>query len=82
MTSLLCPISIEGESQTVDSDVVNVFVETWLSVHDDIRWFFLRDLRYVCWIVPQLYHLLAVCTDLSCKFINTILSLLTTLSPS
>ncbi|KAM5535579.1 hypothetical protein V8D89_010746 [Ganoderma adspersum] len=29
--------------RTLDPDVRDHFVNTWLSVHDDIRWFFLRD---------------------------------------
>ncbi|RDB30772.1 hypothetical protein Hypma_005736 [Hypsizygus marmoreus] len=46
---LLCPPSarMQGtktpESTTIDPDVLHQFHETWFSVHDDIRWFFLRE---------------------------------------
>ncbi|KAF8882345.1 ribosome biogenesis protein Noc4 [Mucidula mucida] len=35
---LSCPFSHEK-----DTDVLHLFHETWFSVHDDIRWFFLRE---------------------------------------
>ena len=57
---LLCPRSHRGtrekkrktdaedlEDRTLDPDVRDHFVKTWFSVHDDIRWFFLRDAAYV-----------------------------------
>ncbi|TBU28984.1 CBF-domain-containing protein [Dichomitus squalens] len=31
------------DDRTLDPEVRDHFVNTWLSVHDDIRWFFLRD---------------------------------------
>ncbi|KAF9448135.1 CBF-domain-containing protein [Macrolepiota fuliginosa MF-IS2] len=31
------------DDQLLDPDVANYFYETWLSVHDDIRWFFFRE---------------------------------------
>ncbi|KAG6899085.1 hypothetical protein C0993_001032 [Termitomyces sp. T159_Od127] len=44
---LLCPPSSRHrttpEDATIDADVLHQFNETWFSVHDDIRWFFLRD---------------------------------------
>ncbi|RDB30748.1 hypothetical protein Hypma_005743 [Hypsizygus marmoreus] len=46
---LLCPPSarMQGtktpESTTIDPEVLHQFHETWFSVHDDIRWFFLRE---------------------------------------
>ncbi|PPQ89234.1 hypothetical protein CVT25_001313 [Psilocybe cyanescens] len=46
---LLCPNSKRKSSSPkpdggmIDSDVLNLFYDTWFSVHDDIRWFFLRD---------------------------------------
>ncbi|KAG7442820.1 ribosome biogenesis protein Noc4 [Guyanagaster necrorhizus] len=44
---LLCPSSprkFSPASDThVDADVLQVFHDTWFSVHDDIRWFFLRE---------------------------------------
>ncbi|KAI9056634.1 ribosome biogenesis protein Noc4 [Trametes sanguinea] len=56
---LLCPPSPRGsrlkkrktdddeedalEARTLDHDVRDHFVSTWFSVHDDVRWFFLRD---------------------------------------
>ncbi|KAF9568669.1 CBF-domain-containing protein, partial [Agrocybe pediades] len=46
---LLCPGS-ERPSSTprpdgglIDTDVLNLFYDSWFSVHDDIRWFFLRE---------------------------------------
>ncbi|KAH9901675.1 ribosome biogenesis protein Noc4 [Cubamyces lactineus] len=33
----------EGTDHNLDTDVRDHFVNTWFSVHDDIRWFFLRD---------------------------------------
>ncbi|KAI0653215.1 ribosome biogenesis protein Noc4 [Cubamyces menziesii] len=33
----------ESDDHTLDPDVRDHFVNTWFSVHDDIRWFFLRD---------------------------------------
>ncbi|KAG7090557.1 hypothetical protein E1B28_009665 [Marasmius oreades] len=33
----------EREEGLVDLDVLDAFHDTWLSVHDDIRWFFLRE---------------------------------------
>ncbi|KAF8868202.1 CBF/Mak21 family-domain-containing protein [Infundibulicybe gibba] len=53
---LLCPPSTRGRKKTtpaaslpdgkIDVDVVHSFHETWFSVHDDIRWFFLREAAY------------------------------------
>ncbi|KAF5375700.1 hypothetical protein D9615_009364 [Tricholomella constricta] len=46
---LLCPPSPRlqekstSENSTIDPDVLHYFHETWFSVHDDIRWFFLRE---------------------------------------
>ncbi|EKM82438.1 hypothetical protein AGABI1DRAFT_68058 [Agaricus bisporus var. burnettii JB137-S8] len=45
---LTCPPSARSNSdttsdQSLDFDVGNVFYETWFSVHDDIRWYFLRE---------------------------------------
>ncbi|KAM6503710.1 CBF/Mak21 family domain containing protein [Amanita muscaria] len=45
---LLCPPSTRPAQQKVsdgviDPDVLLQFYETWFSVYDDIRWFFLRD---------------------------------------
>ncbi|KAJ8516405.1 hypothetical protein ONZ45_g6274 [Pleurotus djamor] len=45
---LLCPKSPRSQSRelkpnTLEDDVRDQFVDTWLSVHDDIRWFFLRE---------------------------------------
>ncbi|KAI0670714.1 CBF-domain-containing protein [Trametes maxima] len=31
------------DAHTLDADVRDHFIATWFSVHDDIRWFFLRD---------------------------------------
>ncbi|KAF9033161.1 ribosome biogenesis protein Noc4 [Panaeolus papilionaceus] len=45
---LLCPPS-QGKSSKkvndgrIDPDVLDLFYETWFNVHDDIRWFFLRE---------------------------------------
>ncbi|KAF9033399.1 CBF/Mak21 family-domain-containing protein [Panaeolus papilionaceus] len=45
---LLCPPSQRKSSKKVndgriDPDVLDLFYETWFSVHDNIRWFFLRE---------------------------------------
>ncbi|KAF8621393.1 hypothetical protein AX15_007846 [Amanita polypyramis BW_CC] len=44
---LLCPVSARNKQREsdglIDPDVLSHFHETWFSVHDDIRWFFLRD---------------------------------------
>ncbi|KAG6873375.1 hypothetical protein C0995_016484 [Termitomyces sp. Mi166 len=44
---LLCPPSprqrVTQEDTTLDTDVLRQFHETWFNIHDDIRWFFLRD---------------------------------------
>ncbi|KAI0637313.1 ribosome biogenesis protein Noc4 [Trametes polyzona] len=46
---LLCPPSPRDEEDSADSDrtletdVRDHFINTWFSIHDDIRWFFLRD---------------------------------------
>ncbi|KAG6841074.1 hypothetical protein C0991_002167 [Blastosporella zonata] len=44
---LLCPPSSRhhavADDTRIDPDVLHQFHETWFSVHDDVRWFFLRD---------------------------------------
>ncbi|KAJ7164681.1 CBF/Mak21 family-domain-containing protein [Mycena crocata] len=44
---LLCPSSGRSSSQIsnglLDPDVLSAFHETWFSIHDDVRWFFLRE---------------------------------------
>ncbi|KAF9000720.1 CBF-domain-containing protein [Cyathus striatus] len=45
---LLCPPSTRGGRQSkddgiIDTDILNQFYESWFSVHDDVRWFFLRE---------------------------------------
>jgi U3 small nucleolar RNA-associated protein 19 len=46
---LVCPRSKRqgsvdvGAPGVLDLDVLGTFYETWFSVHDDIRWFFLRE---------------------------------------
>ena len=47
---LLCPKptcpqqkNASANTTTIDPDVLHHFHETWFSVHDDVRWFFLRD---------------------------------------
>ncbi|KAJ7857769.1 CBF/Mak21 family-domain-containing protein [Mycena leptocephala] len=43
---LLCPPSrrtAQGAQGVLDADVLHLFHETWFSVHDDVRWFFLRE---------------------------------------
>lgn len=53
---LLCPPSKRPQASAgppvheqgkLDDDVRDSFIETWLSVYDDIRWFFLREAAYV-----------------------------------
>lgn len=45
---LFCPRSLRNSSSSsydgfLTSDVLTQFLETWLNVNDDIRWFFLRE---------------------------------------
>ncbi|EAU89096.1 ribosome biogenesis protein Noc4 [Coprinopsis cinerea okayama7 len=35
--------SNDGDATLIDPDVLHLFYETWLSVYDDVRWFFLRE---------------------------------------
>jgi U3 small nucleolar RNA-associated protein 19 len=51
---LLCPSPSRGrrvgnslDNNHLDLDVRDHFVDIWLNVHDDIRWFFLREAPYV-----------------------------------
>ncbi|KAG6917036.1 hypothetical protein DXG01_004162, partial [Tephrocybe rancida] len=73
---LLCPPSprrhhTTSENTTIDPDVLHQFHETWFSVHDDVRWFFLRDAATLLnstpyKIAPNLPHnLLAVLENLN-----------------
>lgn len=41
------PQAIQIPDAKIDPDVLHAFHETWFSVHDDIRWFFLREAAYV-----------------------------------
>ncbi|KAJ6584689.1 CBF/Mak21 family-domain-containing protein [Mycena capillaripes] len=43
---LLCPPSprsAQASPGVLDADVLHLFHETWFAVHDDVRWFFLRE---------------------------------------
>ncbi|KAJ7069994.1 CBF/Mak21 family-domain-containing protein [Mycena amicta] len=44
---LVCPVSSRSSQKSsvgvLDADVLQSFHETWFSVHDDVRWFFLRE---------------------------------------
>ncbi|KAF6748121.1 hypothetical protein DFP72DRAFT_1146703, partial [Ephemerocybe angulata] len=40
---LLCPSRSASSDGVIDADVLDTFYETWFSVYDDIRWFFLRE---------------------------------------
>ncbi|KAF8637279.1 hypothetical protein AX17_002932 [Amanita inopinata Kibby_2008] len=57
---LLCPTSTRQKQRhsdgTLDADVLDHFHETWLSVHDDIRWFFLRDAATLLNATPSESH--------------------------
>ncbi|KAI0067014.1 CBF-domain-containing protein [Artomyces pyxidatus] len=53
---LVCPQSLRtrksgssgrSDSGELDSEVRDLFVGSWLNVHDDVRWFFLRDAQPV-----------------------------------
>lgn len=50
----------------MDPDVLNLFYESWFSVHDDIRWFFLRESGYI-------YHTIRCCKVAELPFPRTIL---------
>ncbi|KAF8884931.1 hypothetical protein CPB84DRAFT_1816923 [Gymnopilus junonius] len=60
---LLCPRSQRHSSTPkqdgalIDPDVLNLFYDTWFSVHGDIRWFFLRDSAYDAIKYPLTYRL-------------------------
>ncbi|KAI0051377.1 CBF-domain-containing protein [Auriscalpium vulgare] len=57
---LVCPPSprAHGElsSARLATDVRDMFVGTWLSVHTDVRWFFLRDAQAVLADFPPATH--------------------------
>jgi U3 small nucleolar RNA-associated protein 19 len=47
---LLCPPSARlstSSTRIIEADVLDQFHETWFSVYDDVRWFFLREAGYV-----------------------------------
>lgn len=46
--------SCEGGAE-IEPDVRDCFVDTWFSVHDDVRWFFLRESVYVVAILSSCY---------------------------
>ena len=54
---LLCPPSKrksstpKAEGGLLDGDVLDLFYDAWFSVHDDIRWFFLRESACVAFIL-------------------------------
>ncbi|TEB04125.1 CBF-domain-containing protein, partial [Coprinellus micaceus] len=43
VSGLLLSPSRDGKHSEIDPDIVDKFYETWFSVYDDIRWFFLRE---------------------------------------
>ena len=43
-----------GADRNLDPDVRDHFVNTWFSVHDDVRWFFLRDAAFVGFPSPSM----------------------------
>jgi U3 small nucleolar RNA-associated protein 19 len=43
VSGLLLSPSRDGKYSEIDPDIVDKFYETWFSVYDDIRWFFLRE---------------------------------------
>ncbi|KAF8222502.1 CBF-domain-containing protein [Tricholoma matsutake] len=59
---LLCPPSARPQANTsdykatIDADVLHLFYETWFSVHDDVRWFFLRDAAALLHKTPHKTH--------------------------
>lgn len=57
-----------GDDGKLDADVRDLFVDTWFTVHDDIRWFFLREAACVS-------HLFFICPSLTrCGSCRTILA--------
>ncbi|KAF8636441.1 hypothetical protein AX14_010432 [Amanita brunnescens Koide BX004] len=57
---LLCPPCARGKQKSdgiIDPDVLEHFHETWFSIHDDIRWFFLRDAATLLNSTPPKSHL-------------------------
>lgn len=61
---LFCPQSLRNSSSSQDgllnSDVLAQFLETWLDVNDDIRWFFLREAACVYYLSTDLLYKLKV----------------------
>ncbi|KAF8329231.1 CBF/Mak21 family-domain-containing protein [Amanita rubescens] len=56
---LLCPPCSRGKQSSdgiIDQDVLEHFLETWFSVYDDIRWFFLRDAATLLNATPPKTH--------------------------
>ena len=47
-------VSRSGQGR-LEPDVRKCFVDTWFSVHDDVRWFFLREAVYVYLISLSIY---------------------------
>jgi U3 small nucleolar RNA-associated protein 19 len=44
--------STQNSKGVLDPDVLHLFHETWFSIHDDVRWFFLREAGYVSFFIP------------------------------
>lgn len=87
---LLCPHSQRRSSSSkqgsslIDPDVLNLFYDTWFSVHDDIRWFFLRDSAYVydtflSAIAHQFHHRTLLNNHSSTEYPNLAVNLLSIL---
>ncbi|KAJ7202823.1 CBF/Mak21 family-domain-containing protein [Mycena pura] len=56
---LLCPPSLRAAQSSggvLDADVLHLFHETWFSVHDDVRWFFLREAGSLVNAAPTAEH--------------------------
>ena len=58
---LLCPRSLRHSSSSQDgllnSDVLAQFLETWLDVNDDVRWFFLREAACVSFLYLNFWYI-------------------------
>ncbi|KAK7057756.1 ribosome biogenesis protein Noc4 [Favolaschia claudopus] len=65
---LICPPSrraTQSSDGVLDADVLHLFHETWFSVHDDVRWFFLREAGISISTAPQPANLLAILEGLT-----------------
>ena len=59
---VVAPSLPKSEGGFLDGDVLDLFYDTWFSVYDDIRWFFLRESACVSFVLTTI-----ISSDLSCR---------------